>query len=791
MGKSALKNTGFSNSQQRAPGILIPLHGVDGSIVGHQYRPDKPREDKKRERLIKYENPVGASVRVDCPPRCRPQLGDPAVPLYITEGIKKVDALACAGACAIALTGVWGFKGKNPVGGTTILADFDYIALKERHTYLVFDSDSNINPHVRQALMRLSEHLGRKGAQVRIIELAPGPGGEKVGADDYLAQGKTIADLATLEKAVEPGRAETIRQWSHNYYCIEEGRISWVKQEQHGETVIPLCNFNAQITEIITRDDGLDETKAFKVVGFEGSGRPLPTIEVPTSNLESMAWVTAEWDTRAIIRADQTSKPRLREAILLQSQEAARRTVYTHTGWRDIGGQPVFLTASGALGRDDIDVELEEDLQRYSLPAPVQDPAEALRASYEFLQVANESVTLPLWSAMYLAPLSEILEPAFTLFIVGHSGSFKSTISALALAHFGATFDEFHLPAAWRDTENKLEKLLYLAKDLPIIIDDWAPGQDTAKSRELEVKAEHVIRAQGNRQGRGRLRADTSSRRTYIPRGVLITSGEQLPSGYSHTARIFSVEIDASIVDMAQMSAAQAHKHLYSQAMAHYILWLQNQWGDLHRQLPRMYEQWREKARADNQHPRLPGVVAWLYAGLTHALDFMTESGVIEENEAREVANRGLDTFIKLSSEQGGRIESERPARRFMKLFRALRDQGRITLWPKDDDEPRRPIPGETPVGWIDSEGYIFLNPTAAYSAIRHFSQYTDAPFTFKEHALWKDMRQLNYIESANGRNQVSTRIYGQPRWVIKLRPWVVYEASPGQGEVEFDVSKQ
>lgn len=46
LSKTPLKEAGFGKAQQRAPGILILLHGVDGSIVGHQYRPDHPSEGR-------------------------------------------------------------------------------------------------------------------------------------------------------------------------------------------------------------------------------------------------------------------------------------------------------------------------------------------------------------------------------------------------------------------------------------------------------------------------------------------------------------------------------------------------------------------------------------------------------------------------------------------------------------------------------------------------------------------------------------------------------------------------
>ena len=184
LGKRDLKQFGFSPAQQRTPGILIPLWGVDGEQVGHQYRPDNPRLDR-RGRPIKYESPQGSANRLDCPPWCQGMLGDPDIALWITEGSKKADALASCAACAISLTGVWGFKGKNELGGITFLADWDYIALRGRTVYLAFDSDIAVKTAVKKAVERLAEHLKRKKAKVLIIHL-PQDGDKKVSIDDYL-----------------------------------------------------------------------------------------------------------------------------------------------------------------------------------------------------------------------------------------------------------------------------------------------------------------------------------------------------------------------------------------------------------------------------------------------------------------------------------------------------------------------------------------------------------------------------------------------------------------------------
>jgi len=113
-------------------------------------------------------------------------LGNPKIPLWITEGSKKADALASHGACAVSVTGVWGFKGKNEFGATPFLADWEYVALKDRLVYLAFDSDIITKEPVRKALEHLGEHLRRKDASVRVVRLPQLQGESKTGIDDFL-----------------------------------------------------------------------------------------------------------------------------------------------------------------------------------------------------------------------------------------------------------------------------------------------------------------------------------------------------------------------------------------------------------------------------------------------------------------------------------------------------------------------------------------------------------------------------------------------------------------------------
>jgi hypothetical protein len=164
--QAELRRLGFGLTQSSTPALLIPLYGPTGDIAGYQARPDQPRNLDGRS--LKYEMPSGARMVLDVHPAARSLLGDPSVPLFITEGTKKGDALVSRGVCAVALLGVWGWRGRNNADGLTALPEWESIALKGRHgprdVYIVFDSDVMTKLEVYQALRRLKVFLERRGA---------------------------------------------------------------------------------------------------------------------------------------------------------------------------------------------------------------------------------------------------------------------------------------------------------------------------------------------------------------------------------------------------------------------------------------------------------------------------------------------------------------------------------------------------------------------------------------------------------------------------------------------------
>lgn len=153
-------------------------------------------------------------------------------------------------------------------------------------------------------------------------------------------------------------------------------------------------------------------------------------------------------------------KDHVRAAIQMLSTEVASRTVYTHTGWREIEGNWVYLHANGALGRDGqvfgAEVELPELILGYALPGPPEPETwrHALRASLAILDLGPPQVMYPIVCAVWR---SAITACASTLHVVGQTGVFKSQLVALAAPHFGHTMNSENLPGSWSSTNNALE----------------------------------------------------------------------------------------------------------------------------------------------------------------------------------------------------------------------------------------------------------------------------------------------------------------------------------------------
>ena len=556
-------------------------------------------------------------------------------------------------------------------------------------------------------------------------------------------------------------------------YVVHHGRLCHRRETKDGPVLDALANFTAMIREEFVLDDGVETTRAFLLEGRLETGQPLPLVRVPAARFAGMTWVTDAWGMRAVVRAGFSTRDALREAIQVLSPAARSRHIYTHTGWRELEGRWAYLHATGAIGATDCEVDLGADLAQYHLPATAEDPVSAFRASLDLLRsnIAPASVMVPLWASIYRAPTVSALPADVSLWLEGTTGSLKSTLAALALAHYGP-FDRLTLPGAWASTANALERRAFLLKDVLFVIDDYAPGALDAK--EYELKAARILRAAGNRAGRGRLRADLSERPAYPPRGLILATGESRPPGQSLLARTLVLEMDRGEIDLDALGRAQAQVARLPHALAAYVTWLAPQMPTLRDTLAEAFARARQRAMADDAHLRLPEAVAHLYLGFDLGLACAQELGACSEAEGDELRAKAWATLTALSTAQGALIVSEKPTHRFLRVVATLVAQGRAVLLDREPGDGPVPYRADL-LGWQDTEG-LYLLPEAAWHAVTKFCRESGEPFPLREVRLRHDLEQEGIAETEPGRRTTTVRVAGKTRRVIQISRLVAEE---------------
>jgi hypothetical protein len=553
-------------------------------------------------------------------------------------------------------------------------------------------------------------------------------------------------------------------------YEVRDGRLCHVATDRRGQKVTTwLSNFAAHIDEEVTYDDGTELRREFRVSGRLDTGETLPVARVAASELAALGWVLREWGARAVVFAGQGIRDHLRTALQTLSRPTCRR-VYRHTGWIEHEGRAVFLFHGGAVGASGIEVDLPPPLDRFRLPAAVVDAPEAIGWSIRLLDCGPLEVTAPLVAAVYLSPLSTVLNPDVSVWLHGVSGSLKSTVSALAQAHFGE-FDRKTLSASWSGTDNALLERLHVLKDVLSVIDDYAPQADSRAQSELDRRVQRVLRDVGNRAARSRLGGDLNQRPDRPPRGFLLSSGECLPPGHSINARLVHVEVDRRRLDLDAITALQANCHRLPHAMRAYLEWVGPRLEGLRTSLPRERDDLRSAFQRGGLHMRQPEALSNLFLGLDLFLRFATAGGAITDARAADIRASTAAAFRALAVRQAASLGvAVDPTESFVEALAGLLVRGEARLLERQQDV----APGDADViGWRQGDLALLL-PDATCRQVGRVETSAGGAAASSARSLHRDLVARGYlVGTRDGRDAGQWRVgpggRKQRGWLLRL----------------------
>jgi hypothetical protein len=514
--------------------------------------------------------------------------------------------------------------------------------------------------------------------------------------------------------------------------------IVWLKPVGEAEVPISLTNFAARIVSDVVRDDGAEREHVLEIeVGRAGKQ---VRVQVPAAQFPGMGWVIDRLGPKALVYPGNTIRDHARAAIQMLSPDTPARVIYAHTGFREIDGQHVYLHAGGAIGAQGpvagIEVALPDALSAYKLPDPPEgdERRDAVRETLGILDLAPDHVAVPGIAATYRA----VLEKAdFSLGFFGPTGAFKSEFASVLVSSFGKEINARQL-LSWSSTENALELVAHAAKDAPLIIDDFAPTGSQYDVSAFHRRADRILRAQGNRSGRARMRSDGTLRPVKPPRSLIIVTGEDVPRGQSIRSRMLIVEIAPDDIGAEQLTRCQraAAAGQYARSMSGFIKWwICRVWRD-GQDLRQKFAAYRDAAVKSSQHRRTPEIVANLALGWRAFLDFAVDAEAIGAADEAMLWQRGWEALAVVAEKQSAHQQASEPTKRFLELLCSGIGSGTAHLAGRDGTAPAESAawgwrkqsmgtgayardewhPQGDRVGWIEDD-VVYLDPDASYRA--------------------------------------------------------------------------
>ena len=537
-----------------------------------------------------------------------------------------------------------------------------------------------------------------------------------------------------------------------------------------------LCNLAPEIVREITVDDGAATTTYVVLRGVHESGRALPEIEIPAADLASFNWMAERWGMDCILEVGKNVKDCVRHAIQTTAANAEKKTVFKVTGWKRIGEDWHYLMP----GDDTQTVTLPGKMQGYGMERrcdqfDIQTAACLLR-----MMPVPEEVMFPLLAFTFLSPLNHFLkeagcEPKFVLFLTGKTGSRKSTLAALMLSFFGK-FTASELPLSFRDTSNSILLNAFSLKDVLTVIDDLHPSS-RMEEQKMNSTAQAIMRAYGDRTGKGRLRADSTPMESRPPQGNAIITAEYAPDiGESGTARYFALELKESDVDLQNLSAYQkeAARGTFHRCMYAYTEWIKETFlcseevkQEFIRFLNSRFLSCREEFRKSGIrcHGRVPETVVHLQMGMDFFLLFLKEKQVMDEESCAEIQQRFKDILYRLAARQAENIDQDKPTHVFIRKIYALLEGNLAHL---QDRNAVTELGFGACIGYQDAE-FLYLQSEQAHRLVRKFCEDQGENFSCSHKSLLKALAEEGLIQPGAKQNTRPLRVGNSQKRVIFL----------------------
>lgn len=563
---------------------------------------------------------------------------------------------------------------------------------------------------------------------------------------------------------------------SAKYTANSEGEL--ILTDANGDSR-RLSNYIPKLVELQRVDDGFNIIERMIFAAYRKGKRELP-VALTKEEIENGRF-NAKFAPGCRIELGRGNKACVGEMMLMQAEDAELVTRYRHTGFIEDNGEWVYLNGDCSISADGLtdrySVELEGTMSKFCFYEVNIDDAECFDKFLNRMGVAiPDHIRIPLLSFVFLSPLNTMLrekgvEPTITLYIIGRTGSFKTSIVKVYLCFFGKFENTTPAPMNFDDSLNALTRKAALGADLPMLLDDRRVSTTAYDKQKYEKVEKHISSVYGDKTSRGRCNPDGTLQNSMVARGNLIVTAEEAYQNIGNAAigRALSVEMHPGDITDEAMTEMQDLAPVWNKLMQMYIRWIIRNYDRLSKELPERFARFRAEQQ-NRDHKRLGTSTAHLSIGYSCMLDFLQDAGAIDEATAVSMMQMAQAIFREMSSKQGERVAEEKPTELFLNTLHELVMTRDAKLCEFDSDTPANYISPAT-VGFIDkSNGDVYLIKGKVYAAVCEQLARCGSVFPVSATNLWKHLAEEHLSSVNKGRYDKKKQIPGVAgNWFIHI----------------------
>jgi hypothetical protein len=479
------------------------------------------------------------------------------------------------------------------------------------------------------------------------------------------------------------------------------------------------------------------------------------------------------------------------------SQELSKPTsitAYTRIGFLNEGADRFFtpsvvVSPAGIAKNTDTVIDLSDVEHARHLDFAILDEETFLTTCRhivdDLLDLTDHFVTYPLAGHTFISPFLSRLDASplssgerCILWVTGLTGSSKS-FAALRFANFFGGFHVGKSVNSWTSTPYQVQKVGHHFADGLYLVDDF-------KAKNLSGRTEQVtqiLQAYADGRGRGRLNSDASVKATYVIRGNLLVTGEDLPDyESSNLARMIVIHTSSREKDTRRGRACLKHQVNYrgvTPAFLHFVISRPGWFDDLIARIDYATDHFHQGIEEASNGLRIARNYALNQVGFDLFAEFLCAAGTISEKKrAAMIAEHG-EILLASLDEHVQRVVDEQADSVFLSVLADLLQSGRAVL-----HEPGRTVGGgfserdarpedlRNVIGFLKpGDGHAYVYPKLAVGEVQKSLRDTGGWLGFSVKAIGKQLAAEGYLVDSDAlRTTTVVRHEGKLNRVWKIR---------------------